>query len=363
MKKRKDGRYQKKVTLSDGRQKLVYGRTIAEVTQAADALRDQERMGIRVGDQTTVGEWAKVWIQQYKGKLRAATVNMYRNAYNAHILEYLGDLRLQEVQAVNVQEVMSHVADKSESLQHKVLLTMRQLFTTARQNGLVLRDPTDGIKITPHTAPKKKKYLTLEEQKTLMDHVQEPRARAFCALCLYCGLRREEALGLQWGDIGSRDLTVNRAITFVGNQPDGDQSLKTKASHRTIPVPKQLADILKNTPRKGLYVVTCADGSPMTQAGFRRMWEKVVEDLPFPLHPHMLRHSYATSLYKAGIDMRTAQYLLGHSSIQMTANIYTHLEKEDAASSVDLLNRYFKGSLKNREKSKSSQKVVKTENG
>lgn len=56
MKKRKDGRYQKKVTLSDGRQRLVYGRTIAEVNQAADALRDQDRQGLVVGDTTTVDE-------------------------------------------------------------------------------------------------------------------------------------------------------------------------------------------------------------------------------------------------------------------------------------------------------------------
>ena len=73
MKKRKDGRYQKKVTLSDGRQKLMYGRTIAEVTQAADALRDEDRMGLVAGDDTTVGEWAKVWITNYKSDLRAST--------------------------------------------------------------------------------------------------------------------------------------------------------------------------------------------------------------------------------------------------------------------------------------------------
>ena len=141
MKKRKDGRYQKKVTLSDGRQKLMYGRTIAEVTQAADALRDEDRMGLVAGDDTTVGEWAKVWITNYKSDHRASTQNMYRNAYNAHILPSLGALKLREVRPVNIREVMSAVADQSESLQHKVLITMRQLFTTARQNGLTDRRP------------------------------------------------------------------------------------------------------------------------------------------------------------------------------------------------------------------------------
>lgn len=87
----------------------------------------------------------------------------------------------------------------SEDLQRKVLNTMRQLFTTARQNGLMSGDPTEGIKITPHAKPQKKSYLTLEEQEQLMASLSDPRARCFVGLCLYCGLRREEALGLQWG--------------------------------------------------------------------------------------------------------------------------------------------------------------------
>ena len=62
LKKRKDGRYQRKVTLSDGRQKIVYGRTLAELNAAEDSLREQDRAGLQVGDHTLVGEWAKVWI-------------------------------------------------------------------------------------------------------------------------------------------------------------------------------------------------------------------------------------------------------------------------------------------------------------
>ena len=66
LKNRKDGRYQRKVTLSDGRQRVVYGRTLAELNAAEDALRDQDHAGLKVGDHTLVGEWAKVWIDSYK---------------------------------------------------------------------------------------------------------------------------------------------------------------------------------------------------------------------------------------------------------------------------------------------------------
>ncbi len=357
MKKRKDGRYQKKVILSDDRQKLVYGRTIAEVNQAADVLRDQDKQGLVVGDTTTVDEWAKIWKDTYKSNLRANTQAMYKNAYNVHILPYLATQRLRDVRPVHIQRAMKEVAELSDSMQHKVLLTMRQLFTTARQNGLILTDPTEGVKTTPHAKPKKKEYLTLEEQEALMASLSDPRARCFVGLCLYCGLRREEALGLQWGDIRGDKLTVNRAITFLGNQPDPVQELKTKSSHRVIPIPQPLQTILHETPRLGLHLVPCADGRPMTQIAFKRMWDKVVRDAPCEVRPHMLRHSYATNLYRAGIDLKTAQYLLGHTTIQMTANIYTHMEKEDAAASVIQLERYLSdGSQAGGDFSKSSHR-------
>lgn len=359
MKKRKDGRYQKKVTLSDGRQKLVYGRTIAEVTQAADELRDQDRAGLVVGDTTTVGEWAKTWFKVYKSGLRNNTQNVYRNAYNNHILPALAPLKLQDVRPVHIQKVMASVASLSESSQSKILITMRQLFSTARKNGLMLVDPTEGIKITPHSRPKKKEYLTLEEQEALMANLKEaePRARCFVALCLYCGLRREEALGLQWTDISGNSLTVNRALAFLdNNQPDPVQDLKTKSSHRRVPVPSVLQAILKDTPRLGLHVLTCADGRPMTQIAFRRMWDGVKGRSSCEVRPHMLRHTYATNLYRAGIDLKTAQYLLGHSTIQMTANIYTHMEKEDAAASVTRLEQYLSGGMQDQE---ILEKVVK----
>lgn len=358
MKKRKDGRYQKKVTLSDGRQKLVYGRTIAEVTQAADELRDQDREGLLVGDMTTVDQWAKTWLGTYKSGLRANTLAMYRNSYNNHIMPFLAPLKLQDVRPVQVREVMQAVADMSESTQHKVLITMRQLFATARQNGLLLRDPTDGIKITPHARPQKKEYLSLEEQQALMDALKDgnPRARCFVGLCLYCGLRREEALGLQWSDIRDGKLTVNRSVAFIGTQVDTTQELKNSSSHRTVPIPQALQAILDTTPHMGIYVITRSTGEPMTQSGFRRMWDTVKRKAPCEVRPHMLRHTYCSNLYRAGIDLKTAQYLMGHSSIAMTANVYTHLGKEDVSSSVIRLDRYLSGGSQQRGE---IQKVVK----
>lgn len=340
-KKRKDGRYQRSVLLSNGRRKVVYGRTLAELQAAEDALKAEDRSGVEVGDDTTVGEWAAIWLHSYKNDLRVKTVNMYRSAYNNHILGVIGGMELRDVRPVHIRTVMAGVADKSQSLQHKVLITLRQLFNTARQNGLLLRDPTEGIKTTPHTTPEKKKYLTLAELEALLQGIEDPRAKVFAALCGYAGLRKEEALGLRWSDIGEGRIIIRRAVTHIGNRPDPDMSLKTKASARTVPIPAPLQEILDRTPRLGTHVVCCQDGGILTASGYKRLWGHVQAASPQPIHAHMLRHTYATSLYKAGVDIRTAQKLLGHTSIQMTANIYTHLEAEDALDALDTINGYF----------------------
>ena len=355
LKKRKDGRYQRKITLSDGRQKIVYGRTLAELNTAEDALREQDNAGLQVGDHTLVGEWAKIWIDSYKTGLRASTLRMYRGSYNKHIMPVLGSMELQDVRPVHIRTVMRRIADKSESTQHKVLLTMRQLFETARLNNLVMRNPADGIKITPRQKQGRKEYLTKEEAEQLLLAVTEPRARAFCALCLYCGLRKEEALGLRWTDISPASMAIVRGVTFPdGNMPDPRMELKNKASRRILPIPAKLQEILDQTPHTSEYVVPSPSGGAMTSTCYERMWNTCVRPVaPYPIHAHMLRHTYATTLYHAGIDLRTAQQLLGHATIQMTANIYTHLEAADALSSVTRLDKFW---AKN--SGKSSQKVV-----
>lgn len=344
LKKRKDGRYQRRVTLSNGKTKLIYGRTQAEVNAAARQALTDDAAGLEVGDSTTVGEWAKIWLTTYKADLRPATVRMYRDAYNLHIMDTIGGMELRAVRPVHIRRVLSGVADLSESLQHKVLITARQIFTSARQNHLISSDPTEGLKITRHAKPKRKEYLTPTEYARLLEDVTEPRARAFCALCIYCGLRREEALGLRWTDIGPAGLIVARAVSFPAgsNRHDPSMELKSPAANRIVPIPAALRRILDETPRSSEYVVPSVRGQVMTQSAYRKMWATYVEPhFHLPIHAHMLRHTYATNLYRAGVDLRTAQQLLGHASIQMTANIYTHLEAADSLQVVDRLDNYF----------------------
>lgn len=354
LKKRSDGRYQKRIRFPDGTQKFIYGKSEPEVNAKERALRKEYDAGLKIADDITVGEWVSEWFKVYKSNLRIHTQQSYVNSYDNHISQYLGKLKLKEVKAIHVQQVMNGVSQYSEDLQRKVLNTMRQFFREARINHLMIGDPTEGIKITAKARDERIKYLTREQQSQLMENVTDPRARAFCALAMYAGLRREEALGLQWGDIKEDHLTIKRAVTFLKNQPDPDQSLKSKAANREIPIPQMLGAILEETPKTGLYIINSVAGREMTLTAFRRMWGKVTSAVDFSVHPHMLRHTYATILYNAGIDLKTAQYLLGHSDIKMTANIYTHIEKGITDIAAQKLNSFLAGSQNSSQNSKKS---------
>lgn len=154
LKRRADGRYQKRITLSNGKTRLVYGRTEAELKAAVRSVQAQDEAGLEVGDHTLVGEWAKIWLRSYKQGLRPATTKMYRDAYNLHIMQHIGCMELQEVRPVHIRAIMAEITEQSESLQHKVLITVRQIMQTAQANHLIRDDPTDGIRITAHARPK-----------------------------------------------------------------------------------------------------------------------------------------------------------------------------------------------------------------
>ena len=84
----------------------MYGRTEAELKAAVRSVQAQDEAGLEVGDHTLVGEWAKIWLRSYKQGLRPATTKMYRDAYNLHIMQHIGCMELQEVQAILGHEKM-----------------------------------------------------------------------------------------------------------------------------------------------------------------------------------------------------------------------------------------------------------------
>ena len=206
-----------------------------------------------------------------------------------------------------------------------------------------------------------RRALTDQETENVLETMKRHEHGLYLAVLYYLGLRRGEALGLQWGDFDfDEDLVhVQRDIDFCGSTArDGD--LKTDAADRYVPIPGELRSML--TKMRGFpqqYVFHTETGQPWPQSSFKRIWLSLMEDahcveereikagtkrkndivkrLKPTLTPHYFRHNFATLLFEAGVEPLIAMKILGHTDYQTTANIYTHLNSEMMKkSSVDM---------------------------
>lgn len=325
-KKRADGRYVQRVNLPDGRFKDVYAYTLEELKEKIKRLERDLEQGLEVDDTTTMEEWTKLWLKEYKSDLEYNTVRMYEDTIK-HINNSLGKRKIKEIKPIEIQKLLNGLSAFSDSLKKKVLLTLKQLFNTAISNRLINHNPATGITITKKVAEDDFTHLNAQQASEIINACPNTFASLFVKFGLYCGLRKSETLALMWSDFDEvkKTITIKRTAIWKGNQSEIKPNPKSKNGYRTIPVPDWFADELKAMNKEGLYIVS---GNKLpSSTTYNRMWAKIEKGLSFECTSHTLRHTYATELHRQGIDLRMAQYLLGHSDIGTTAKIYTHLDE------------------------------------
>lgn len=359
----KTGYYRKRVKLADGRYKDVRAKTKDELRSKLYDLETAIRQGIILDDNTTVAELAKEWYDNRKSGLSLARQSDYRTAINLRICPVIGGMKVRDVRPEYCQRIMAQATHLSFSSQQKTVSALKQIFDCAVDNGLILRSPAEKIKPGGAKA-KEKSALTREQCAQLEDAVKGTRAYLFVMLGMYAGLRREEICGLQWKDIDLKAtpprLTVNNAMQFTGGKAVFPSPLKSKAAHRTIPLPDNLAQALRDEKAKtnSFFVIRGGNGQQITYQGMRniigiidrrapmtegkkkrraaleqergkpiaeRKPQKGMPRIDFRPTPHQLRHTYITRLVESGMDIKKVQYLAGHDDIRMTLNIYSHV--------------------------------------
>ncbi len=360
-KKRTDGRYQANVFIGMDedtgirKYETVYASKISELENKKADIRDKVNKGIYANDQRmTVKVWAKKWFETEKSICGIRNKEMYELLVNTHIIPALGDIRLKDLKKSDVQLMINQRADRPRTCQQLRMAT-RQMLDSAIEDGLIYKNVATKVNLPPRIL-EEKRPLTDIEKKAIEKTVFTEKEKVFVYILLHCGLRRGEILALSRADISlsANNIKVSKAVTFDKGKAVLKQMPKTYSGFRTVPITDKLNEILTHYLKSlnGLYLFEMErkDGL-MSKSSYDKFWSHVIEKINAAaggnerievidgLTAHVFRHNYATMLYYAGVKPKDAQYLLGHSDIRLTLDIYTHLD-EQQSSAGDKLNAF-----------------------
>lgn len=331
---KKEYKYCTKVlALPNGRRKYVRAKTEAELEDKLKKLEELVAAGVRIDSNENFGQFTQRWFDYYKKPyLREKSLDIIKYVVNDYILPPLGSCIPYEITPMQIQALMAGMRNKSFSLQSKVLINLRDIFKAAEENGLVAKSPVSSRLKAGGKKTEEKEPLTPGETMLLLERVTEPRARTFLLLCLHTGVRRGEALALKYSDIDFKNKVVHIRRNAIIKQKDTTASseMKTKAGKRDLPLTAELESWLqeqrKTAPSDDIFVMK--DGKLLTTSAFHKLFAWIDKALPERhITAHILRHTYITRLFEAGLDLKEIQYLAGHSSVEMTLRVYAHYDR------------------------------------
>lgn len=350
--------------------------------EAQDALRaeqvDRER-GDHVEDSpTTVAEFLDGWLRGLPAReLAPSTVDAYERAVRTHIKPHLGGVKVQDLTPQRIAGFLGDLRtngrrEGDEPLSAKTVANVRGVLSTALDdaatNGLLAVNPVSRVR-TPRTAKtrqSKVKAWTQAELARFLDYVERleddhdegvlqavGRLYPLWLTLAVTGMRRGEALGLQWQDVEDGCLHVRRTRTSIsGREVRGPT--KTGLARRVQIDPTTLAvlqrwrerqereaaawaevtgDTSAWNPEGWMFVLE--DGRPVDPNAVSRWFTRACESAGLPgIGVHGLRHSHASLLLLGGEDFVTVARRLGHSEVSTTLNIYGHLLPAGAESAA-----------------------------
>jgi len=347
--------------LVDGKRKYhsktIHGNKKTAQQYLNKILREKDLGELIKPSRELLAEHMNEWLEkEAKTRVRAKTYQNYKDMVNLYINPALGDTILSNLTPTQIKGVYSTMIDKGLSPKtvkntHGVL---RNALEQAVKWGKLNRNPAELVSL-PRQNKQEMKVLTPEQTINFLDAVVNSRWKALFSLLVTTGMRPSEALGLKWKDVELENerVTVNRTLTKV----DGRWFLeepKTSRSRRSIPIPsgvvidleehkkEQAAEKLKA--KEGEYtdhgfVFATKNGSPLDKNNIVNRYFKPLllsADLPI-IRLYDLRHTCATLLLSAGVNPKIVSERLGHASITLTMDTYSHVLPDMQKSATDIL--------------------------
>ena len=289
----------------------------------------------------TVADYLRAWLRNScEPRLRPSTVVGYRNSIEKHIIPRLGPLPLPSLEPSHLRGL--YAAMREEGLAPRTIelthVVLHGALSQAVKDGKLFRNVADAVE---PPRPRRNIARTLEPDQIaqLLATAEGTPLYELVVLALHCGLRRSELLALEWEDVNLKEryLTITKGLTVADRQLIVREP-KTQQSTRIIPLDQEALDALLRLRRRSTHpLVFCGpDGKHMNPGTVSKQFTELARKAGFPgLRLHDLRHTFATLMLRAGVGLKYASTLLGHSSIKTTGDIYAHAIPEDLRRAVE----------------------------
>lgn len=308
--------------------------------------------------EATVTQWAHTWLTVHKKNTVSAPVyKTIEGCLKNYALPIIGKKKIESVTATDIQLVLN---SDPNSEWHKIKLRsiLKSMFSQAVMSRVIAFNPCDGVSV-PSTPSTSIRALTDEERAIFTDTARDSKCGLWFEILLYTGMRPQEAAALLWRDVDKKTMSVIVSKALKADGTIGET--KTKSSVRIIPLPEPLFEKLDaKRGKSNEYVFVSQIGEngkgnkPLNHQTMKRMWRRFHRDMLIKagaktyrhkitdenpnstvesireLTPYYLRHTYATDLCRAGVHLRSAVALMGHTDSKMLTKIYSEFTQDQA---------------------------------
>ncbi len=332
-------------TAKGPKRRTVYGKTRKEAADKLAKVLSDRIEGIDYDDENmTVREYLDRWLKgSVRGSVRQSTYDRDANLVQNHLQPALGGIKLKKLSAAHVQHFYRDRLDSglSASTVHKMHAILHKALARAVTWHMLPRNVTEAVQ-SPRPAPKRMRPLSPAEARRLLDTASGDRLEALYILAVTAGMRQGELLALKWQDVDLENATVSvrRTLTRDGGRVViGDP--KTKKSRRLIRLTTQAGNVLRRHLERQLHeiqmlgdnytdrglVFTTGTGAPVNPSNLRqRSFARLLRKAGLPhIRFHDLRHTCATLLLSKGTHPKFVQELLGHATVAITLDTYSHV--------------------------------------
>ena len=358
---KKNGRYEVRL-MYEGKNYSTCTDTLTEAKKAKAELIYKLNKGLFVEKKhLTFGEWFDIWLNEYKkNRVKNSTLNEYRKYYNGCLKKRFEKKKLVDIRGNHIQKLYNELIEEEYAVSTIKIIAavLNGCFQQALKNGMIGRNPVELAELPRATGERKgRTAMTKEQQNLFMEYAKESYLYNFFAVMLRTGMRSGEIRGLKYIDIDKKNgvLHVQRTLKYIEGVGYLEDTPKTRTSKRDIPLTAALQELLEDqrkdwgfkVERLDRYLFCNENGEALSRERVQGEIERITKrikaaDYEFPhITPHVFRHTFATRAIEAGMQPQVLKTILGHSSLAMTMDLYSHVLPDTKAEEMEKIANAF----------------------